>query len=183
MVGPLEIVVLGFDNEADFAEIREELERLRDSDVVRLVDLMAVRHREHGVIETIQLSDLPPDEALAFGAGIGALIGMGAGGDAGMEAGAVWGMRQMADGHLFDEDTSWAIAEQIPEGTSSVIALLEHRWRIPVRDAVRRAGGYPLAAGWLREEHLVALGTLIDVDLEHDLEQELELEEGEDTAA
>ena len=134
--------MLGFDNEADFSEIREELERLRDNDVVRLVDLMAVRHREHGVIETIQLSDLPADEALAFGAGIGALIGMGAGGDAGMEAGAVWGMRQMADGHLFDEDTSWAIAEQIPEGTSSVIALVEHRWRIPVRDAVRRAGGY-----------------------------------------
>ena len=97
-----------------------------------------------------------------------------------MEAGAVWGMRQMADGHLFDEDTSWALAERIPEGTSAVIALVEHRWRIPVRDAVRRAGGFPLAAGWLREEHLVALGSLIDVDLEQELEDELELEEGGD---
>lgn len=171
MVGPIEVVVLGFEGEAEFGEIREELERLRDNDVLRLVDLMAVRHREHGVIETIQLSDLGDDEALAFGAAIGALIGLGAAGEAGLEAGAVWGMREMADGHLFDEGTSWALAERIPEGTSAVIALLEHRWRIPVRDAVRRAGGFPLAAGWLREEHLVALGGLID----------LELEEGDDS--
>lgn len=174
MVGPLEIVVLGFEGEADFSEIRAELERLRDSDIVRLVDLMAVRHREHGVIETVQLSDLEDDEALAFGAGIGALIGMGAGGEAGMEAGAVWGMRQMLDGHLFDEDTSWAIAERIPEGTSAVIALVEHRWRIPIREAVRRQNGFALAAGWVREEHLVALGSLIDLELDEGDEAELE---------
>jgi uncharacterized membrane protein len=173
MVGPVEIVVLGFEGEADFTEIRLELERLRDSAVVRLIDLMAVRHREHGVIETVQLSDLGDDEAMAFGIAIGALIGLGAGGEDGMEAGAVWGMRQMEDGHLFDEDTSWALAERIPEGSSAVIALVEHRWRIPVRDAVRRAGGFPLAAGWLREEHLVAIGELIGLE---------EIEEGEDAA-
>ena len=172
MVGPIEVVVLGFEGDAEFGEIREELDRLRDNDVLRLVDLMAVRHREHGVIETIQLSDLGVDEALAFGAGVGALIGLGAAGEPGMEVGAVWGMREMADGHLFDEGTSWALAERIPEGTSAVIALLEHRWRIPVRDAVRRAGGFPLAAGWLREEHLVALGGLIDLELEEGADDE-----------
>ena len=169
MVGPVEIVVLGFEGEDDLGEIRAELARLRDNDIVRLVDLMAVRHKALGVIETVQISDLDEDEALAYGAAIGALIGMGAGGEAGMEAGAVWGMRQMLDGHLFDEGTQWALAERIPEGTAAVIALVEHRWRIPVREAVRRAGGYPLAAGWLREEHLVALGSLIDVD--HELEE------------
>ena len=164
MVGPVEIVVLGFDGAPDFTEIRQELELLRESDVVRLVDLIAVRHREHGVIETIQLSDLPEDEAIAWGAAVGTLVGLGAGGEAGMEAGAVWGMRAMADGHLFDEGTSWALAERIPEGTSAVVALLEHRWRIPVRSAVWRAGGFPLAAGWLREEDIVALGGLVELE-------------------
>jgi uncharacterized membrane protein len=166
MVGPVEIIVLGFDNPADFTEIRHELERLHANDVVRLVDVIAVRHKQHGVIETIQDSHLDEDEAIAYGAAIGALVGLGAGGDAGMEAGAVWGMRMMADGHLFDEGTQWALAERIPEGSSAVVALLEHRWRMPVRDAVRRAGGFPLAAGWLREEHIVALGALVDPELE-----------------
>ncbi len=166
IVGPVEIVVLGFDDDADLSEIRAELERLRVGEIVRLVDAMIVRHREHGVIETNQLSDLAPEEALAFGAAVGALIGLGAGGESAMEAGAVWGLRQMEDGHVFDDADSWAIAERIPEGSAAVVALVEHRWRIPVRDAVRRAGGIPLAAGWVREEHLVALGGLVAAELE-----------------
>ena len=160
-VGPVEVVVLGFDGPVEFDEIREELERLRDGDVVRLVDVLAVQKTEDGVIETIQRSDLDTDEAVAFGAAIGALIGLGAGGETAMEAGAVWGARELADRHLFTEEDSWAIAERIPEGTAAVVALVEHRWRIPVRDAVRRAGGIPLAAGWLREEDLVALGRIV----------------------
>lgn len=166
IVGPVEIVVLGFDDDADLGEIRAELERLREGEIIRLVDAMIVRHREHGVIETNQLSDLGPDEALAFGAAVGALIGLGAGGEAAMEAGALWGVRQLEDGHLFDDADSWAIAERIPEGSAAVVALVEHRWRIPVRNAVRRAGGIPLAAGWVREEHLVALGSLVAAELE-----------------
>ncbi len=160
IVGPVEIVVLGFEDDADLIEIEQELTRLRDSEVIRLVDAMLVRHKEHGVIETRQLSDLAPDEAMAFGAAVGALIGLGVGGEAGMEAGAVWGMQELADGHLFDDSDSWAIAERVPEGRAAVVALLEHRWRTPVREAVRRAGGNLLAAGWVREEHLIALGGL-----------------------
>jgi uncharacterized membrane protein len=158
--GPIEIVVLGFDDDADLSEIETELTRLQDHDLVRLIDAMVVRHKALGVIETRQLSHLAEDEAIAFGAAVGALIGLGVGGESAMEAGAVWGMRELADGHVFDDDDSWAIAERIPEGRAAVVALLEHRWRIPVRDAVRRAGGMPLAAGWVREEHLVALGGL-----------------------
>jgi len=158
--GPIEIVVLGFDDDADLSEIEGELTRLRDNDLVRLIDAMVVRHKALGVIETRQLSDLEPDEALAFGAAVGALIGLGVGGEGGMEAGAIWGMRELADGHVFDDEDSWAIAERVPEGRAAVVALLEHRWRISVRNAVRRAGGTPLAAGWVREEHLVALGGL-----------------------
>jgi uncharacterized membrane protein len=160
IVGPVEIVVVGFEDDADLTEIEQELERLRESEVIRLVDVMVVRHKEHGVIEMRQLSDLAPDEALAFGAAVGTLIGLGMGGEASMEAGAVWGMRELADGHVFDETDGWAIAERVPEGRAAVVALLEHRWRTPVRDAVGRAGGALLAAGWVREEHLIGLGRL-----------------------
>jgi uncharacterized membrane protein len=161
VIGPVEIAVVGFDDDADLTRIEEELARLRDGDLVRLVDAIVVRHREHGVIETEQLTHFGLDEAMAFGAAVGALIGLGAGGESAMEAGAVWGLRELSDGHVFDDEDSWAIAERVPEGRAAVVALLEHRWRIPVRDAVLQAGGVVLGAGWVREQHLIALGEQI----------------------
>ena len=57
-VGPVEIFVIAFDDPKFHGEIRAELERLRDGDIIRLVDLLAVRKTEDGVIESIQRSDL-----------------------------------------------------------------------------------------------------------------------------
>jgi hypothetical protein len=41
---------------------------------------------------------------------------------------------------------------------SAGIAVLEHRWAIPLREAVTAAGGVALADEWLHPEDLVALG-------------------------
>jgi hypothetical protein len=50
---------------------------LRDSDVVRLVDVLVVRKDEDGNVEHVQRSDLTAEEAEEFGATVGALIGFG----------------------------------------------------------------------------------------------------------
>lgn len=157
-VGPVEIFVIAFDDPEFDGEIRAELERLREGDIIRLVDLLAVRKTEDGVIEAIQRSDLAPDEALAFGAAVGALIGFGAAGDEGMEVGAVWGLRELADGHVFDDEDKWRVADAIEPGQGALVALVEHRWAIPVREAVRRAGGKAVAGRWIAESDLVRLG-------------------------
>ena len=157
-VGPIEIFVIAFKDPEFHGEIRAELERLRDGDIIRVVDLLAVRKTEDGVIEAIQRSDLDADEALAFGAGVGALIGLGAGGEDGMTLGAVWGMRELADGHVFDDEDKWRVADAIESGEGALIALIEHRWATPVRDAVRRAGGTGVAARWISDTDLIRLG-------------------------
>ena len=159
-VGPVEIFVIAFDDPEFHGEIRAELERLRDGDIIRLVDLLAVRKTEFGVIESIQHSDLEADEALAFGASVGALIGFGAAGEDGLELGAVWGLRELADGHVFDDEDKWGVADAIEPGQGALIALVEHRWAIPVREAVRRAGGKAVAGRWIAEHDLVRLGEL-----------------------
>lgn len=163
-VGPIEIFVIAFDDPDFHGEIRAELNRLRDSEILRLVDFLAVHKTADGVIEAIQESDLHPSEALAFGSAVGALIGLGAAGEDGIEAGAIWGLRELADGHVFDDDDKWQIAEAIPEGAGAIIALVEHRWAIPVRDAVRRAGGRGLAARWISDQDLVRLGAARGLD-------------------
>ena len=157
-VGPVEIFVIAFKDPEFHGEIRAELERLRDGDIIRLVDLLAVRKTEDGVIESIQRSDLDADEALAFGAAVGALIGFGAAGEEGMELGAVWGLRELADGHVFDDEDKWRVADAIAPGEGALVALVEHRWAIPVREAVRRAGGHAVAGRWIADQDLIRLG-------------------------
>ena len=157
-VGPVEIFVIAFDDPEFHGEIRAELERLKDGDIIRLVDLLAVRKTEDGVIESIQRSDLEAEEALAFGAAVGALIGFGAAGDDGMELGAVWGLRELSDGHVFDDDDKWRVADAIEPGQGALIALVEHRWAIPVREAVRRSGGRAVAGRWIADTDLIKLG-------------------------
>ena len=61
------------------------------------------------------------------------------------------------EGSVFDEEQVWYIADAIPEGMSAGIAVLEHRWAIPLRDAIAASGGVALADEWLHPD-LVALG-------------------------
>ena len=162
-MGPVQILVVGFGEDAQFkGKALEELKRLRDADVVRLVDLLAVHKNEDGSVDKIEISD--DDELLKLGAVAGALIGFGAAGEEGAEVGALAGAAAMADGSMFDEDQVWYIADAIPEGMTAVIAVLEHTWAIPLRDAIRGAGGVPLADSWLHPEDLLAIGAEIGIE-------------------
>ena len=158
--GPVQILVIGFDEPEFKGQIRDELDRLRDHDVVRLIDLIVVRKDDDGNIERLHHSDLSQEEAQEFGAIAGALIGFGAGGEEGMEAGAVLGASEMEDGYVLDESNSWYVDDAIPPGTAAAVAILEHRWAIGLRDAIRDAGGFHLADAWIHPADLVAVGMI-----------------------
>jgi uncharacterized membrane protein len=155
--GPVQILVIGFDDPEFKGEIRAELERLREHDVVRLIDLLVVRKDDLGNIEKLQQSDLSQEELEDFGAMVGALIGVGSDGEEGAAAGAVLGAAAMEGGHVFEGD-NWYVDDAIPPGTAAAVALLEHRWAIGLRDAIRDAGGFHLADAWVHPADLVAIG-------------------------
>jgi len=157
--GPVQMLVLGFDRVNFDGTIMPELERLKDADVIRLIDLMFVRKHD-GELETIQTSDLSTDEAEEFGALIGALIGAGAG-EEDLEGAMAAGAAEMADGHLIDEGDVWYVTDAIPDGTSAAIALIEHRWAIPLRDKILAADGIVLADEWIHPKDLLALGAAV----------------------
>ena len=71
-IGPVQLVVLGFNQPAFRGEILAELERLRESDTVRLIDAIAVSKDAEGDVVTLERSDLSDDEAADFGAAVGA---------------------------------------------------------------------------------------------------------------
>jgi uncharacterized membrane protein len=158
--GPVQILVIGFDEPEFKGQIRAELDRLRDHDVVRLIDLIVVRKDDDGNIERLHHSDLSQEEAQEFGAIAGALIGFGAEGEEGMAAGAALGASEMEDGYVLDESNSWYVDDAIPPGTAAAVAILEHRWAIGLRDAIRDAGGFHLADAWIHPADLVAVGMI-----------------------
>ncbi|HXY85442.1 MAG TPA: hypothetical protein VEH52_08150 [Gaiellaceae bacterium] len=156
--GPVQILVIGFDEPHFTGEIRAELDRLREHDVVRLIDLLVVRKDDDGNIERLQQSDLSQEELEDFGAIVGALIGAGADGEEGAEAGAILGAAAMEGGHVFDDADTWYVDDAIPPGMAAAVALLEHRWAIPLREAIANAGGFHLADAWVHPADLVAIG-------------------------
>ena len=157
-IGPVQLVVLGFEHGEFTGEIAAELGRLRDHDVIRLVDLLFVSKDESGEVTALETTNLTKEEAMEFGATVGALIGFGAAGEQGAVEGAVEGAAALEDRRVFDEDEVWYVTDSIPNGSSAAIALLEHRWAIPLRDAVQRSGGAMLDESWVHPLDLVAVG-------------------------
>jgi uncharacterized membrane protein len=155
--GPVQMLIMEFDSDSLKGEILPELERLREADLIRLVDLLIVQKAEDGTITAVEATDLGIDEAMEFGAIAGALIGLGLDGEDGAEAGAEAGAVLAADGSILDDDV-WYVADAIPPGATAAVALLEHRWAIPLRTAISNAGGVTLADQWIHPEDLVAIG-------------------------
>jgi len=93
-IGPVQLIVLGFNHPHFHGEVIAELERLRESDTVRVIDALAVYKDAEGELEVEHLSNLTQDEAIELGSKIGALIGLGFEGEEGMEAGAIAGAEE-----------------------------------------------------------------------------------------
>jgi uncharacterized membrane protein len=160
-IGPVQLIVLGFNHPDFHGEIISELERLRASDTVRVIDSLAVHKDAAGDIEVAHLSNLSADEAIELGSKIGALIGLGIDGDEGMQAGAVVGAEAAADGvQLFSDEDAWDVIDDIPNDSAAALILLEHHWAVGLRDAVIRAGGMRLSDGFISPLDLVGIGLL-----------------------
>ncbi len=158
-IGPVQLIVLGFDHPEFHGEIIEELERLRESDTVRVIDALAVHKDAGGEIEVAHLSNLSKDEAIELGSKVGALIGLGIEGEEGAEAGAVAGAEAAADGiQVFSDEDAWDVIEEIPNDSAAALILLEHHWAVPLRDAIARAGGFRISDGFISPLDLVAIG-------------------------
>jgi hypothetical protein len=146
-LGPVQLLVVAFDRPDFSGEVLAELERLRGSDVVRVIDLLVVHKGADGVVQRLQHSDLTAGEADGAGAVVGALIGLG----------------EAEHGDLPSEEESWSLDEAILNDSAAAIALVEHRWAIGTRDAIRAGGGVAVADAWIHPADLAAAG-LIDAE-------------------
>jgi uncharacterized membrane protein len=167
-VGPVQLIVLGFTHPNFQGEVLGELEKLRDSDTIRVIDALAVSKDADGDVAILKMDNLTLDERIELGAKIGALIGIGAAGDdeeaveemamAGAELGAEEGIE------MFSEEDVWDVVEDIPNDTAAALLLVEHHWAVGLRDAVARAGGFRISDGFVSPIDLVAIGAMTRED-------------------
>jgi uncharacterized membrane protein len=162
-VGPVQLIVLGFEHPNFHGEVIAELERLRETDTIRVIDALVAHKDSNGDVEVEHLSNLTKEEAIELGSTIGALIGLGEGGEEGAEVGAVAGAAIAADSGIHplgNDEAAWDILEDIPNDSAAALIMIEHQWAVPLRDAVVRAGGFRISDGFISPLDLVAIGML-----------------------
>ena len=131
--GPLQVLVINFD-EANFSgEIEAEMTRLEETGTLRVHDILVVAKNDAGAIEVVRsrreiAASLRGDEPA--------------------------GERELSP----DE---WAVADSIEPGGAAAIAILEHLWAVPLKEAIERAGGHHVVAEWANPDDLAQMGVSI----------------------
>jgi uncharacterized membrane protein len=167
-IGPVQLIVLGFEQPEFHGEIIAELERLRNSDSVRVIDALAVHKDAEGNVEIAHLSNLSKEEAIELGTEIGGLLGFGVDGEEGMIEGAVAGAEAAAEEgvEVFSDEEAWDVIGEIPNDSAAALVLLEHHWAVPLRDAIASAGGFRISDGFISPLDLVEIGLVSAEDAE-----------------
>src|ERR1017187_1229119 len=111
-IGPVQLLVLGFNHPDFHGEIIAELERLRESDTVRVIDSLAVYKDAGGDLEVEHLSNLSEEVGGEYGTTIGARVALGTEGGEVAEPGALAGAEEVpAEGgvKVFTEQEGWDV--------------------------------------------------------------------------
>jgi hypothetical protein len=149
-IGPVQLIVLGFEHPDFRGEILAELERLRENDAVRVLDALALYKDGDGEFEVAELGGLPDMEAAEIGLLVAALVGLDIEGEEGAHGAAGVDASEGEDG--------WDVLDDIPRDTAAALLLIEHHWAVPLRDAIARAGGYRIGDGFISPLDLVEIG-------------------------
>ncbi|MEU4559538.1 DUF6325 family protein [Actinoplanes sp. NPDC023936] len=151
-MGPVQVLVVGFDHAAFSGEILAEFTRLRQAGIVRLLDLLLVARAGDGAVETLAM---PAGADAGLGGLAAALLGQPEG--------------KEQTGADTAGDSVWSLADAVPPGSVAAVALIEHLWAGPLTAAIQKAGGAPLEETWLAPDDLAVLEALMNQRIEEEL--------------
>lgn len=115
-LGPVDVVIIASGEPAFDGSVLEELKKRAGEGTIRVLDAMVIMKGEDGVAATLDIEDLPPEEAQALG-----FIETGTRG-------------------LFDSGDSEMLIEGLVPGSAVVALAIEHTWAVGLRRALEKAG-------------------------------------------
>lgn len=147
-IGPLQVLVVGFDADAEFSgTVLDELERLMSRGTIRVIDLRFLSRVDDDSVIELELSGVDADEAATYGAVIDQLREL-----AGRDA------DESADSTGIGPAQIERIAAELGVGESAGILLFEHTWATELKAAIRGAGGRLVTQGFLTPEAALMVG-------------------------
>jgi hypothetical protein len=138
-LGPVDYLVLEFPPGAQnfTGEALNELVRLSEAELIRILDLLILQKDESGNIEALEIEDLPEnDEIRTLEAGLAEILAA--------------------------EDVVNLAAAMVP-GTVAGVVVWENSWAAPFASAARRAGGQLIATGRIP---IQAIAAAMEADLD-----------------
>ena len=121
-IGPLELLVIGFEGNNFKGEIAPAIEDAVNSGAIRLIDLIFALKDTNGEVTILEVEEANEQYAREI--------------------------RGMANDlrDILTEDEAMTMAALLPPNTAALVALIEHTWSKGIAGAVERAGGRLLAS-------------------------------------
>jgi Family of unknown function (DUF6325) len=132
MYGPVDYIVVDFPGNKFKGDIIPELEKLVESDTIRIIDLIFITKDSEGHCESLELSDMSPEIVEYFSP------------------------LRTEEAHLLAISDIEVISELLPNESSAGILVYENVWARGFKKAVLDAEGILIADGRIHEEDLKA---------------------------
>jgi uncharacterized membrane protein len=159
-LGPVQVLLINFGPETEFrGEILDELDRLTDRGLIRVLDLGIARRTEDGELVYLQTSSLTAEDAANLGGSVKRLFGAASPDDLISEAVGLSDSSLLAEvqGGIAGPDLT-DLLDDLEPGQSVAMLLFEHTWATRFQELVRVTGGVPLMQGFLTPELTLAVG-------------------------
>jgi len=150
MIGPLHLLVIGFDEDKRARDITRIVQDLKRAKAIRLIDLLYIIRHDNGEMQAKEISELRTDEKQEYGALIKKLIGMETQDVEQRDASELVDSLAVAVSEFgLSESEVQRIADRLPNGSSGILAIFEHTWARCIKKNIQEAGGTVRAQGLL----------------------------------
>lgn len=144
MIGPIELIVAAFGDEARAGAVLKDLKTLEKDGVILLVNAAVMVKEDDGKLSIKETEDVSSGKGALFGAVAGGLIGL-LGGPVGVIIGAAAGAATggVAASKIdmgFPDDTLKELESSLTPGSSAILALIQHQWVDAVVSELEKAG-------------------------------------------
>lgn len=137
-LGPLEYTVIGFDKPTFDGSIAEEIGKVVEKRIIRLVDVVFVQKDAAGEIDIVEIDNVRDPRFANFAP-----------------------LLQDRMGFLTPEDIA-TLAVALPAESAALILLFEHRWAERIKDAIANAGGFLVSRDYIVPEALEMLNAEVE---------------------
>ncbi len=167
MVGPMELIVAAFNDEAKAKQVLLNLQKLQDQDVILLVNAALMTKDAAGKVSISETQDVSGGKGALFGALAGGLVGL-LGGPLGVIIGAAAGAATggVAANKIdmgFPDDLLAELKDTLKPDSSAILALIQHQWVDQLVAELEKAGA-TLFRQTLKDELAAQLEEKDDLD-------------------